>query len=303
MGIKLYREPRIENPVLVASWPGIGNIGIIAVDALRQIFEAEEFAEIEPWHFFYPKRVLIRNGVLESMEFPTSKFYISRVGSKDLILFIGEEQPGEGVRAYAAGKKAYRMANLVLDVAERFRCERIYTSGAAVALTHHTMKPRVWAVPNTERLLQEVGEYQNAILMSDIEGRGGQGNITGLNGLLLGVARKRGVDAVCLMGETPVYLQGLPVSYPKASKSVLGVLGQCLGIQVSLHGLDEMEREVERAVEEFYRQLPSEMREQLDRLKPAPYAEPGDLGPITEDEERRIMEDVERFFKEGGQGD
>ena len=76
MGIKLQRTPKLKNPVLIAGWPGIGNIGIIAVDTLRGTLGAEEFGEIEPWDFFYPKKVLIRSGVLEGLEFPVNKFYL-----------------------------------------------------------------------------------------------------------------------------------------------------------------------------------------------------------------------------------
>ena len=302
MGIRLYQEPRLENPVMVASWPGIGNIGIIAVDTLREMLGAEEFGEIEPWHFFYPKRVLIRKGVLECLEFPGSKFYFRAMERGDLILFVGEEQPAEGGRVYAEGKKAYCMANLVLDVAEKFKCRRVYTSGAAVALTHHTMKPRVWAVPNSEGLIREIRGYENTVLMSDIEGRGGQGNITGLNGLLLGVAKRRGLEAICLMGEIPVYLQGLPLPYPKASKSVLEVLSRELEIEVNLDKLDELDEKIERGIEEFYRQIPLEVRGQLDRLRHVTYTEPSEPGPITEEEEQRIMQEVEKFFKRRGEG-
>jgi proteasome assembly chaperone (PAC2) family protein len=302
MAIRLFQEPQLENPILVASWPGIGNIGIIAADTLRGILEAEEFGEIEPWDFFYPKRVLIRKGILEYLEFPSSKFYFKRREGKDIIFFIGEEQPTEGGRMYAEGRKAYHMANLVLDVAEKFKCRRVYTSGAAVALTHHTTKPRVWAVPNSESLIPEIRGYANTVLMSDIEGRGGHGNITGLNGLLLGVAKKRGFEAICLMGEIPVYLQGLPLSYPKASKSVLEVLSHSLKIEVNLDKLDELDQKVERRIEEFYQQIPSEIRGQLDRLKHVAYAQPAEPGPITEEEEKRIMEDVEKFFKKRGGG-
>jgi proteasome assembly chaperone (PAC2) family protein len=302
MGIRLYQELRPEAPILVASWPGIGNIGIIAVDTLRRILEAEEFGEIEPWDFFYPKRVLIKKGVLEYMEFPSSKFYFKRIEGKDIIFFIGEEQPTEGGRMYAEGRKAYYMANLVLDVAERFKCRRVYTSGAAVALTHHTTKPRVWAVPNSASLLSEIRGYDNTVLMSDIEGRGRQGNITGLNGLLLGVAKKRGFEAICLMGEIPVYLQGLPLSYPKASKSVLEVLSHSLKIVVNLGTLDELDRKVQQRIEEFYQQIPMEIRGQLERLKHGTYAQPTEPGPITEEEGKKIMEDVEKFFKKRGVG-
>ncbi len=303
MGIRLYQEPQLENPILIASWPGIGNIGLIAVDTLRGILRAEEFGEIEPWDFFYPRRAMIRKGVLEYLEFPGNRFYFKTIQGKDLIFFVGEEQPAEGGRAYAEGKKAYDMANLVLDIADRFKCRRIYTSGAAVALTHHTIKPRVWAVPNSGSLIQEIRRYENTVLMSDIEGRGGQGNITGLNGLLLGVAKKRGFEAICLMGEIPVYLQGLPLSYPKASRSVLEVLSHSLKIEVNLGKLDELDEKVQRGIEEFYQQIPLEIRGQLDRLKHVTYAKPTEPGPITEEEEKRIMEDVEKFFKKRGGGD
>jgi proteasome assembly chaperone (PAC2) family protein len=302
MGIRLYKAPQLENPILIASWPGIGNIGIIAVDTLRGILGAEEFGEIEPWDFFYPKRASIKKGILEYLEFPSNKFYFKRTEGKDLVFFVGEEQPTEGGRMYAEGKKAYQMANLVLDVAKKLKCRRVYTSGAAVALTHHTIKPRVWAVPNSESLIHEIKGYENTVLMSDIEGRSGRGNITGLNGLLLGVAGKRGFEAICLMGEIPVYLQGLPLSYPKASKSVLEVLSHDLKIEINLDKLDELAEKVEQRIEEFYQQIPSEVREQLDRLKHVTYAKPTEPGPITEEEEKRIMEDVEKFFKKRGGG-
>ena len=123
---------------------------------LRATLGAEEFGEIEPWDFFYPKKVLIRGGVLEDLEFPVNKFFFKRAEGKDLVFFIGEEQPAEGGKAYAEGTKAYQMANLVLDVALKLGCRRVYTSGAAVAPVHHTVRPRVWAVPNTEHLIGEL---------------------------------------------------------------------------------------------------------------------------------------------------
>jgi len=303
MGVRLYKEPELENPVLIAGWPGIGNVGIIAVDTLRGGLRAEEFGEIEPWDFFYPKRILIRNGELKDLEFPSNKFYFKKTEKRDLIFFIGEEQPTEEGRAYAEGRKGYQMANLVLDVALKLGCQRAYTSGAAVAPIHHTMKPKVWAVPNTEALIDELRGYENTILMSDIEGRKGQGNITGLNGLLLGVAKKRGLEAVCIMGEIPVYLQGLPLPYPKASKSVLEVLTASLGVRIEMERIIELVERSEREVENLYERFPLEIREQLDKLKYVTYAKPAEPGPITEEDKRRILEDIDKFFKKGPQED
>ena len=297
MGVIIYKEPRLENPVMVASWPGIGNIGIIAVDTLRNMLEAEELGEIEPWDFFYPKKVLIRNGELKELEFPSSKFYFKRTGEKDLLFFIGEEQPADGGRTYAEGRKAYQMANLVLDVAQRFGCQRVYTSGAAVAPIHHTTRPKVWAVPNNKGLIDEVKSYENTILMSEIEGRGGQGNITGLNGLLLGVARKRSIEAICVMGEIPVYLQGFPFPYPKASKSVLEVLTAALGIEIDIERIASFIERSDKDIEQLYEKFPPEIKEQLDKLRYVSYARPTEPAPITEEDKKRILEDIDKFFK------
>ncbi len=112
MGIILSKEPKLEKPDLIACWPGIGNIGIIAVNTLRGQVEAEEMGEIEPWDFFYPKNVTIKSSVLEDLDFPFNKFYYKILKKKDLIFFVGEEQPTDGDRIYAEGKKAYKMANL-----------------------------------------------------------------------------------------------------------------------------------------------------------------------------------------------
>jgi proteasome assembly chaperone (PAC2) family protein len=293
MAIKYSKRPDIENPVLVACWPGIGNIGVMAVDALRGGLDAEEFGEIESWDFFYPNRVSIKHGELKTLEFPSTRFYFKKTDTRDLIFLIGEEQPSETGRSYAEGTKAYEMANLVLDVAEEFGCRMVYTSGAAVAPIHHTVRPRVWVVPNTERLISEVRAYENTVLMAEVEGRGGQGNITGLNGLLLGVARRRGIDAVCVMGEVPVYLQGLPFPYPKASRSVVEVLCAAWGIDIDMDGIDALVESSEKEIGKMYELFPPELREQLDRLKSAAPAEPG---PITEEDKRKILDDMDKFF-------
>ena len=297
LGIRYYQEPLLERPDLVASWPGIGNIGVIAVDALREQVEAEELGEIEPWDFFYPKKVVIKASVLESLEFPSSKFYYKRLGGKDLIFFIGEEQPADGGRMYAEGRKAYQMASLVLEVAKRFGCRRIYTSGAAVALTHHAMQPRVWAVTSREDLIREVKRYENTILMSEVEGRGDRGTITGLNGLLLGLAKRQGIEAVCLMGEIPDYLSGVPFPYPRAAKAVLEVLTSWLGIGIDYGALDEMAAQIDDIIVGIYDTLPSEVKARIEQRKsmiqPRPEA-------ITEEDKKWLEEHIDELFKRGG---
>jgi hypothetical protein len=287
MGIIFESEPTFKEPYLVAAWPGIGNVGIIAVDTLRKAVEARQFAFIEPEDLFYPHAVFIKEGNLQDLVFPSSRFYFQKIGGKDVIFFIGEEQPqGE--------EKMYKMANLVLDVALKFGCRRVYTAGAAVTLTHHTSKPKVWVVPNTEGLIDEIRGYSQATLMSDVQGEG-KGNITGLNGLLLGVARKRRLSGMCLLGEIPIYLSSFPLAYPKASRSILETLTGSWGIESDLTGLDSFIQEVERSIEELYQKIPPLVRDKIDQLK-----RPEEKEPITEEDKKMLMKDIDQFFRRRG---
>jgi len=299
MGVKLYSEPKCENPVLLVGWPGIGNIGIIAIDALRKAVHAEQIGEIEPWDFFYPSKVVIREGVLEELSFPRNTFYYKRHGGRDLLFFVGEEQPAVQGKGYAEGIKAYQLANLVLDVGKRFGCRRVYTSGAAVAAIHHAMKPRVWAVPTQPGLIDEIKLQQDAVLM-------GEGTISGLNGLLLGVAKERGLEGMCVMGEVPMYVAHFPLMYPKASKSVLQFLARLLNIAVDLSVLDASIREVDDQIDEVYRKIPPEMREQLEKLRDVSPERPQEQTGETHEKEfmdniGRLFEDINQSLKDEGE--
>ena len=296
MGVEFFKEPKLHHPDLIAAWPGIGNIGLVAVDTLRELENAELFAEIEPWDFFYPSGITIQGGVITDLEFPSCRFYFRNFEDRDVIFFVGEEQP-------SGNKRAYRMASLVLDVAERYNCVRIYTAAAAVAPIHHTMRPRIWGVPNTQELTREVGQYPNTILMSSVAERGGEGNITGLNGLLLGLASEKRMKGACLLGEVPAYISQFPTFYPKASKSIVEVLAHILAIYPDMSRLDDMIREVGENIERLYEMIPEEMRERIEHLKDIEHVEEENLGAITEEDKKKIMQDIEQFFDKGNKED
>ncbi len=296
MRVKYFQTPELNQPDLIAAWPGIGNIGLVAVSSLRESVDAELFAEVEPWDFFYPRGLTINGGVLTDMEFPSSRFYFKRFEKKDVIFFEGEEQPVGSARALG-------MTTLVLDTAERYNCKRIYTAAAAVAPIHHTMRPRIWVVPNSRELTSEVSSYPNTILMSSIAERSGEGNITGLNGLLLGLARERGMKGACLLGEVPAYISQFPTLYPKSSKSIIEVLAYKLEIEPDVSSLDSIIKEVEENIERLYEMIPPEMRERIEQLKDTAYAKEDEPGEITEDDKKRIMQEIDQFFEKGSQED
>ena len=299
MSIILRKEPELHEPDMIVGWPGIGNIGWITVDTIRQAVEAEELGEIEPWEYFYPTKVIIRGSVLTELEFPANKFYYKRLANRDLLFFIGEEQPATRDSIYAEGEGAFEMANMVLDVAEKFGCRRVITSGAAVAIAHHTVKPRVWAVANRKELLPELQSYQNTILMSQAEGRGSEGSITGLNGLLIGAAARRNLSGICLMGEIPDYLSRVPIPYPKASQSLLEVFSSLLNLNLKSGLLNDTIVQMDAIIANVYAQFPQEIRDRLEqRTKLAQKIQ----GAITEEDKDWLKGHIDDFFKKKDKG-
>src|SRR4030042_1727211 len=112
MYVKLYQEPALSNPVMIAGWSGIGGVGVIAVDTIRLATVAERFAEIAPRIFgvpFMPSSA--GSGFLKHADFPTNSFYFHRTPQRDLIFFVGQACPRSIPRIYARGK-------LVVDIAE-----------------------------------------------------------------------------------------------------------------------------------------------------------------------------------------
>jgi len=297
---ELYCKPDIHSPYLLAAWPGIGNIGLIAINYLKNALVAEEFGRIQPWEFFSPKDIIIKDGVLLDVNFPAGKFYYKKA-KRDLIIFLAEAQPNEE-------DEIYDMANLVLDVAAEFGCQRVYTAGAAVSSVHHTAQPRVWAVPNKGALLEEVRTCKNTILMSDLDDRTGGGNITGLNGVLLGVAQRRKMEGICFLGEVPMYIAHFPgpytIPHPKASKIILETLTENIGLQINMSNISAFANNVEREIEGIYQNLPAVIREELDKLKHIIETNKEEIqGPITDEEKEKIIREVEDFFKKGGKHD
>ena len=50
--IKRVRTPKLVNPSLVAAWPGVGNVALIAVTYLKDKLKARVLGELDPLGFF-----------------------------------------------------------------------------------------------------------------------------------------------------------------------------------------------------------------------------------------------------------
>jgi uncharacterized protein (TIGR00162 family) len=209
-------KAELNKPVLIEGLPGLGLVGKIAIEYLAKQLKAKKIAELYSPHFAY--YVLVNSK--GSVRLLRSEFYYwkNETGKNDLILLTGDTQPQtiEG---------QYEVADAILDFASRNEVEMIVTIGGYRKEVKD--EPRILASATSQAVLDKASE-------AGAENSPSGGPIVGTAGLLVGLAKFKETDAVCLLVETPGYLPD-----PRAAKSILNVLMRMLDFKVDLSGLDK----------------------------------------------------------------
>jgi len=252
--VKLLKKPRLKNPYLICAWPGMGEVAFKAATYLVEQLKAEEFAQIPPEDFFYLTGSIVQGGILNAPEFPYSKFYYwknpatkicakniganlcgGKTGGNDLIIFISNAQPDLA--------KADDYCKRILNIAKGFKVKTIISFAAMPQPIDHTQQAKVWFTATSKEMINTLTKY-NLELLSE-------GQISGMNGLFLGMAKKEGFNGFCLLGEIPLYT--IQIENPKAAYVVLDTLARILKIQINFNSLiDEvhgMEGEINKLLE------------------------------------------------------
>ena len=206
---KLRYQPKLENTILIEGLPGFGNIGNIAAHMLIKCTHANLFAELYSPSF--PDYVVVgKDGVCQ---LPKYEFFTAPFGKTHCVILTGNAQSSrEDIVAH------YSLCDEVLDLMEQYDCKLIVTMAGVT-----TPKPSgdVY-VATTSADLKERALEKGATIY-------GGGRIVGAAGLLLGLAKNRGWNGICLLGTTT----GLKADH-EAAHSVLRLLLRIFGIENSL---------------------------------------------------------------------
>lgn len=233
---------------MIAAWPGMGDVALKAALYLKDKLGAVEFAEMSYEGYFHPSGVWIDNSVISVPQHPTGRFYFYKntAGSRDIIIFISDAQPFID--------KGYEYAKEIVDFAASFKVKIVYTFAAMPLPIEHTQEPKVYAAATRKEMLDMFSKMNLQPMPT--------GQISGLNGLVLGVAKDHGIEGVCLLGEIPLYT--IQIENPLASIAVLSVTAKILGISIDLDDLkkyaDQVNREIEQLIE-YLKNPPEEQEE------------------------------------------
>jgi uncharacterized protein (TIGR00162 family) len=235
----------LKNPILVEGLPGLGTVGKIAVQYLRRQMKAKRLAELYSPHFAYYVLVTKRG----SVRLLRNEFYYwqNEQRENDLILLTGDTQAQtiEG---------QYEVARSILDYADSKGVKLVITVGGYK--TEVKDIPRVVAASTNHEVLKKA--LESGAISSPL------GNpIVGISGLLLGLARMRNTDALCLLGETPGYMPD-----PTAAKRILNVITTLLKIDIDLEGL---EKEIDKSehIMERMREIEKQRELAVQRMRKA----------------------------------
>lgn len=192
---------------LVASLPDMGNVGALVAQSLVAHLKARPLAEI----ISYDKPfVFCKNGLIAEVP-SVYKLYYSDTAK--LVVMTGDSQPQDS-------RELYELCEKLLDmVAQVGKLERVYTCGG-----YHRdeipREPKVYGVTNNPKLFEELDKLDIREIGQEVS------SITWFNGVILGVARRRSIDAIGLYGE----LTRPDIPQPAAARAVLKSLAALLSL-------------------------------------------------------------------------
>ncbi|MFO7678026.1 MAG: proteasome assembly chaperone family protein [Thermoplasmatota archaeon] len=222
----INKKPQLDNPIFIEGLPGIGNVGKLAVEHLIEMTDAIKFAELYSKDF--PPQVFINSD--GTIKLVNNEFYYVKAKKKnqrDMILLTGDYQG-------LSSQGQYELVEKILDIVGELGVKEIYTLGG-YGLGYEIKKPKVLFAVTDKKLVKKIKEY-GAIFKKNEPG----GGIIGASGLILGLGKLRGFEAVCFMGETPGYLVD-----PNSAKAILKILTKITKVEVNMDRLEEKAKEIE----------------------------------------------------------
>jgi len=225
--VNYTEEPSLNKPNMIAAWPGMGFIAKISVDYIRRRLNAKQFAEID----YYYNILVYNNGVGELSPI-CHKFYA--VPDANLIILAGDAQP-------STPEESMRLAEQVMEVVKKYSVKRIFTMAAYPS--EQNGEPQVYGIYSHDHLKPMLENIGVKILTEE-------GIVNGLNGIIIGLAKKNGVEGICLMGD----IKYANVPQHLASKAVLTKLAAILNLNIDTTLLEKRARRIDASIKRRLKQ-------------------------------------------------
>lgn len=244
-----YKKIKLKRPILLVGLPGIGSIGTLTAEHLRNQLKAKKFATLYSPHFPY-QIIMLRNG---SFRLVNNRFYYykNKYGKNDIVILLGDVQPITSEGQYDVNEK-------IVEFFKYLGGTRVYTIGGYSVGGQYVKNPRVFGVATSQTTFNGMQKYGITRVVSP-----GM-SVLGSAGMIVAFSKKHGLKAACIMGET-----GMLDVDANSAKAVLEVIGKMLDIDIKLESIEKLKGETERMLREFE-------EASHGMMPPSPERRPGD---------------------------
>jgi proteasome assembly chaperone (PAC2) family protein len=220
---------KLTNPWLVAVWPGMGGVAVNAGAVLIKELRMRPAESLPTTDYFDQQHIAVEDGIASAPAAPMTVFYewVNPRDGADLVVVMNEQQ---------ATRDQLEFCRKIIEAAKQRGVKRVVTFASLATQVHPSEEPRVFAVATDQDSLDLVTPHEVIPLP--------EGQIGGLNGLLLLAAAEAKLPGVCLLGEIPYFAPAVP--HPKASRAVLQKFEAISGISVDQSELESQAAKVER---------------------------------------------------------
>lgn len=252
---------KLDRPILIVGLPGIGNVGKIAADFL--IDETKADLAYDVLSHDLPNSVFVNDDNL--IELPSIELYSKkRSKGQDIMVLTGDVQPADEQSSYGFCEK-------VLEVAKKHDVSLIITLGG-IGLADVPKKPQIFCTGNSKDVIRKF--KKNAKVNEKLYGI--VGPIIGVSGLLVGLAERKGIPAVCLLAETlghPAYL-GI-----QGAREIVKFLNRKLGLGIRISRVDKEIADIESEILTKTQELSKlSKKAALDKMKRGMHKETSYIG-------------------------
>jgi uncharacterized protein len=231
--IRTLEKVELRSPILIEGLPGVGNVGKLAADYLRDQLPTRPLATILS-KFFPPQVYVGEDGVIRLVSNDLSFWKAPPSAEHDLLVLGGDYQ---GI----SPEGQYEITERVLDYCYQLGVREVFTL-AGFAQGRVVDEPRVLGAATSAARVESLTKF--GVVFSRNDPGGG---LIGASGLFLGLGRLFGIEGACLMGETSGYFVD-----PRSAEAVLKVLGRVLKIDIDFTALETKAKEIDRIAQKIH---------------------------------------------------
>lgn len=226
-----YKSIKLNDPILFVGLPGIGSIGSLVGEHLKNELKAKKFATLYSPHFPY-QIIMLKNG---GFRLVNNRFYYYKgeKGKSDLVILLGDAQP-------ITSEGQYDVNERIVEFFKKLGGRRIYTIGGYTMGAQYVKSPKVFGVGTDADTISSIKSH--GVTPTEATGM----SVMGSAGMIVAFSKKHRIKAACIMGET-----GLVEVDANSAKAVLGVINKMLGMEIKTDNLEKLRGETERMLKEL----------------------------------------------------